>query len=223
MEQIRRGFAEFFAAVNAARRANDPKDTIMERITDLKIEGAIPDRLKWPSHFSSDAELRNRRRADWQQVDPRIAEFAFRFMAVMAKEGVPFFVHSAYRTREQQNALVQKGASKTPWPRAAHCQGAAVDIVHSRYAWLLNPPEWDWIGIVGKQVHAQMMKQLPADQRWQITWGGDWKSFYDPAHWEIADWRGNVRIPVEAAPVIFDYSPKVAVRDAVWSRLLLSQ
>ena len=42
------------------------------------------------------------------------------------------------------------------------------------------------IGGVGKEVARKMGLR--------VTWGGDFKSLYDPAHWELTDWR-TVRKP----------------------------
>lgn len=219
MQKIPRNLDELRQGIDAARKALDPDDTRFDRfVGQYTPSGYIPDRLKWPSHFSTERELRNRRRANWSGVDPRIAEFSFRFLLAMQKVQIPFFVHSAYRTRQEQNELVAAKRSKTPWPRAAHCQGKAVDLVHSRYAWELAKPEWDFVGRIGFDVHAAMMKNIKVADRWQLSWGGTWR-FYDPAHWEIADWKDNIRIPVDAPSVVFDCSPRVAVRDRVWMRL----
>jgi hypothetical protein len=57
----------------------------------------------------------------------------------------------------------------------------AVDMVSTNYAWELTKAEWFAIGVIGKRV----AERLDID----VVWGGDWTRPYDPAHWELADWR----------------------------------
>lgn len=218
MERVPTSLEDLKARVKAAREALDPPDEWHFRngpeadAFQYVITGPVQDRLKWPSHFSTEAYYKRFLRPDWQNVDPRIVEFSQRFLVALAKESVPFYVHAAYRTRREQNDAVARGVSKTPWPRAAHCQGKAVDVVHSRYHWELSKPEWDWIGHIGKQVHAQMMRGTKAADRWQISWGGDWRTLWDPAHWEVSDWRSDIRVPVDADPVRIPQAPYAWLR-----------
>lgn len=73
-----------------------------------------------------------------------------------------------------------KGLSKAKAGQSAHNHGFAVDIVHGTKAWELTRKQWDLVGHIGKEVAASMGIH--------VEWGGDW-SFYDPAHWELANWR----------------------------------
>lgn len=130
--------------------------------------------------FTGHTYLRQGERADWQQCDHRIMRFAAHLVEELRKQGVPMFVHSAFRTREQQSSLVAAGRSKASWPVSAHNQGKAVDIVHSRFAWDMTPEEWAYIGKVGKRVADRLDLE--------VEWGGDWR-FYDPAHWQVGRYR----------------------------------
>lgn len=142
-------------------------------------------RLTVPQHFfTEDIYLRQSERADWQTVNPQIKYFAAKLVEVLRKQGIPFFVHSAFRTKDEQDRLVLHGRSKAAWPRAPHAQGEAVDLVHSRYAWELTRDEWAMIGKIGKELAHRLGLE--------VVWGGDW-SFYDPAHWEIRDWRQRIK------------------------------
>lgn len=131
-------------------------------------------------YFTAPTYLRQYDRADWQQCDHRIMRFAAHLVEDLRKQGVPMFVHSAFRTREQQTSLVVAGRSKASWPTSAHNQGKAVDIVHSRFAWDMTKEEWAYIGLVGKRA----ADRLDID----VEWGGEWR-FYDPAHWQIANYK----------------------------------
>lgn len=110
----------------------------------------------------------------------------------LASMGIPVFAHCVVRTPEEQDRLFRLGHSKAKAGESPHQYGFAVDIVHSVFAWNLptNPNDrrfqnkcWSLIGEVGKQC-AKLNKI-------DIEWGGGWK-FYDPAHWQIRDWRERV-------------------------------
>lgn len=185
-----------------ARRVHDAPDTTFERSFlqqyDVGPGFNAPFRLRFPSDLSSTAILRQHDRADWQQTDSRIREFAAYLIEAFRRQGIPLYVHSAFRTAAEQAELVAKGVSKASYPYAPHCQGAAVDIVHSRFHWDMSRDEWQLIGAIGKRVAEQ--RKIP------ITWGGDW-SFYDPAHWELKGWKDSDRIkyltpqqPIRATP-----------------------
>lgn len=199
------------AVVKNAREQNDPPSESFERwLGDYPpVKPGDLSRLKHPSFIRSQNHLNQLDRADWQQTDPRLRLFAGAFQLRLIKLDVPFFVHSAFRTREEQNALVAKGASKTPWPRASHCQGKAFDLVHSRYAWDLSRAEWDTIGVMGKQLAKRLSDALPARDKFTVTWGGDW-SFYDPAHWELSDWKQSIKNTSSLEPV--RYTPTGLVK-----------
>ena len=135
-------------------------------------------------YFTSDFFLRQQERADWNYTDLRIRFFAARFAHEMRKAQVPIFCIWAYRTPSEQNQMVQKGVSKASFPRAAHTQGAAVDLIHSGLFWDgMRQSDWDFFGSVGKGIARR--HNIP------IKWGGDW-DFYDPAHWELSDWKQDI-------------------------------
>lgn len=208
--------SQFIAAVRAQRIQGDAPDLSFENFIDPSAAAAASyepldpfGRLRFPSLFTSDLYLSQADRADYRAVDPRLMFFMHKFIAALRKQGVPMFVHSALRTEAEQALLVRQGRSKTVYPNAAHCRGGAVDIVHSKYAWNLKPHEWAYIGKIGEDIIRQY--RLP------ITWGGRW-SFYDPAHWEITDWRSlplpapsgvpKRLTPIAASKVFLDANPK---------------
>jgi hypothetical protein len=190
----------FIKAVRTERTVNDAPSSNFERFTGVYKDAPgflAPERLRMPSLISASSTLEQHNRADWQNVSMDIRHFAAKLVEAFRKQGIPLYVHSAFRTKDEQNALLEAGRSKAQFPRAAHCQGAAVDIVHSKYHWELSPQEWQLIGKIGKQVAAQMGLSL--------NWGGDW-AFYDPAHWELSDWKTNITIPDVGRPV--RYTPR---------------
>lgn len=115
--------------------------------------------------------------------DQRIVDFAQAFTSELAKRGMPFFVHAYLRTQWEQDAMFERGVSKARWGQSPHNFGMAVDIVHFGRYWDLTKREWDVIGLIGKEVARKRAVK--------VSWGGDWK-FYDPAHWELTEWRDIV-------------------------------
>lgn len=111
---------------------------------------------------------------------PDIVEFERRLVARFRKLGVPLFAHCFVRSDAEQSALFQRGLTKARAGESPHNYGLAVDIVHGTKAWDLSHKQWEVVGHVGKEVAAQLGVK--------VEWGGDWR-FYDPAHWEIANWR----------------------------------
>lgn len=117
-------------------------------------------------------------RANRRLAQDQILVFEKRLVKEMAKLGVPMFAHEIYRTKERQKALFD--AKRTKLLDGAHMRGAAVDIIHSIKGWELTRQQWSLIGHVGKEIAKRLGIHL--------VWGGDW-NFYDPAHWELKNWR----------------------------------
>lgn len=120
-------------------------------------------------------------RADRTGAHPDILAFERKFVARCKKLGVPMFAHCVVRGSAEQNAAFRAGHSKARAGESPHNYGAAVDLIHGTKGWNLTRKQWDILGHIGKDLAEQA--QL------SIVWGGDFKSLYDPAHWELADWR----------------------------------
>lgn len=117
-----------------------------------------------------------------------ILDFEKAFVKAMADLKVPVFAHCVVRTLDEQARLFKEGRSKARGGDGPHTHGCAVDIIHSLRAWDMPKKAWAIFGHVGKEV---------AQKRGiEITWGGDWK-FYDPAHWEITNWRNRIYVGTE--------------------------
>ena len=122
-------------------------------------------------------------RADRKDADPDILAFERAFIARFRKLGIPMFAHCVCRPEAVQARLFIQGRTQARPGQSPHNFGMAVDLVHGVRAWDVPRPCWDLIGHVGKEVADRLSLNL--------TWGGDWK-FYDPAHWELADWEARV-------------------------------
>lgn len=91
---------------------------------------------------------------------------------------VDFTVIEGVRTLQRQQQLVASGASRTMFSR--HLTGHAVDIA----PWINHTIPWnDWQAF---ECVAQAMKQVALDMSIPLVWGGDWKTFKDGPHFELA-------------------------------------
>ena len=89
---------------------------------------------------------------------------------------IDFTVLEGLRTPERQQQLVNDGFSQTL--KSKHLTGHAVDLV----ALVNGKVSWD------KEHYpeiARAMKKAAADQKVNIRWGGDFKSFFDGPHFEL--------------------------------------
>lgn len=150
------------------------------------------------------------RRADYRGSHPIIYEFGALLVLRMQRLGVPMYVHCLWRDKEAQETAFKLGHSKVQWPDSPHNRGCAVDIIHSRHLWDLSPRQWQIIGHVGKEVAAA--------KGFKLVWGGDWKRYpdaqigWDPAHWQLADWRERVETAWDAGkhPEEKDWRARIA-------------
>lgn len=175
-----------------------------DRFFDTPQDGkafTAPQRLKAPVHLKSTSYMRQRVRADWAHCDPRLMWWAAHFCNEAAKLGVPLYVHCALRDKAEQDRVFQAGHSKARYPTSAHNIGEAVDIVHGTYHWDMTRQEWDYLHALGRRSLERVNAQLPAGRKLDLRWGGNFRSLYDPAHWEVSGYMARLgprpRVPPE--------------------------
>lgn len=139
----------------------------------------LAQRLRDPSAFVS---------PQWRRVEYRegdggdpIYEFVTSMRDEFRRRQIPMFAVTVYRGKEAQDSAFARGTSKARFGQSAHNFKMAVDFVHIHRMWNLSRKEWEIIGLIGKEVARR--------RNIRITWGGDFKSLWDPAHWELADWK----------------------------------
>jgi len=181
---------DLYAAYMAELEAPEGRFLSMPEDTDIFD---APQRLRAPAHFHSNGWLRQSERADWAHVDPRLAYWAACFVEAGRKRGVPLYVHTALRDKAEQDRLNKLGHSKAAYPLSAHNIGEAVDIVHGVFHWEMTRDEWKYLHVLGERVLERVNAPLRKADKLALTWGGDFKSLYDPAHWEISDFRARRR------------------------------
>jgi peptidoglycan LD-endopeptidase CwlK len=111
-------------------------------------------------------------------VHPHLVALVKRAAEISAQ---PFQVIEGVRTLSRQREMVKRGASKTLRSRhlkAPNGLGHAVDLVAmvgGRVSW--EEPLYHRIN--------DAMKQASREMGISVTWGGDWKNFFDGPHFEL--------------------------------------
>ena len=124
-------------------------------------------------------------------VDPRLAavvEDVARRMQII--------VICGHRTQAEQDDVVRRGLSKTPWPRSRHnsMPSLAVDLAP------LKSKAIDWNDTPAFVAMAKLMRQAAAARGITLRWGGDWdrdgltradgdrdERFVDMPHFELVE------------------------------------
>lgn len=183
-------------------------------------EWTAPQRLKAPLHFKTEAYMRQVRRADWSFCDVRLVVWAAQFQLLAKKRDIPLYVHAALRSKSVQNEHVRRGTSKAKYPLSPHNIGEAVDIVHGTYHWDMTKAEWALLHTLGRLALDRVNSRLRAADKLALTWGGHFKTLYDPAHWEISDFEHRTRaLPEPVVPI--RRSPHDVMRNLQEGRYLI--
>lgn len=146
-----------------------------------------------PAQFMRDEKyLVQRGRADWRGADRDLIRFSYRFYMRTVAQGIPMYAHTVYRSFDEQKRLQSLGHSNLS--DGPHQRGAAVDFVHSELHWEAGADLWEYLGVLGKEV--------ARTEGVEIEWGGDWSNLYDPAHWQLPNWR-SYPLPLSPEPLTF--------------------
>lgn len=203
-------------AIVSAARSEQP-DFSEDRFTQTPVDNAewdTPKRLQAPGFLRTASYVAQQQRADWQQTDDRLRLLAAKVVIRAGKLGIPLYVHSAFRTKAEQDELVRRKVTKAPYPRSAHNIGEAIDLVHGVYHWDLTKREWLYLHWLVTDELRKLNANLPKSRKLAVNWGGDdgtaTDNFrWDPAHWELLDYRARIRqMPVQAP---LHMSPAVTV------------
>ena len=118
-------------------------------------------------------KLSKRSKSRMQGVHPDLVAVVNRAIEITP---IDFGVSEGLRTEERQKKLLAEGKSRTM--KSRHLIGEAVDV----YAWVDGGVSWDV-----KYYHkiADAMKEAAEDLNVQITWGGDWRTFFDGPHFQV--------------------------------------
>ena len=102
-----------------------------------------------------------------------------------ARAHFDFQVICGYRGRADQEAAVRAGRSKAHFGSSPHNYdpALAVDCIPEPFV------EADWKDASRFRAMAGAIKAAAAKLKIPIEWGGDWKSFHDSPHFQLADWK----------------------------------
>lgn len=195
------------AIVAAARAETPPAEDRFATVPDPvdNEEWDTPGRLRAVPFLSSASYAAQQQRADWQQCDPRMELLAARVVLRAAKLGIPLYVHSAFRTKAEQDELIRRKVTKAAYPRSAHNIGEAFDLVHGTHQWNMTPREWAYLRWLVTDERRKINAKLPKARKLHLGQEISW----DPAHYEVADYRDRIRpMPVQSP---LRRSPSVAV------------
>ena len=132
----------------------------------------------------------------YEGVHPEVVQFYKAMYAACKARNIPVEAFEMLRSEARQNALYAEGRSQAKAGNSPHQYGMAVDVVHSTRYWQLSKKEWDILGSIGKEVARR--------RNIKVEWGGDW-DFWDPAHWQLKNWRIRKDEPKVGRPQLVDY------------------
>ena len=92
-----------------------------------------------------------------------------------------------HRDRETQNRYFNEGKSKAKWGKSAHNRSPSLAVDAVPY-----PSGWDDEKMLAR--FAGYVQGVASMHSIHITWGGDFRSIHDPAHFEITGWRDEENI-----------------------------
>lgn len=90
-----------------------------------------------------------------------------------------------YRPQNEQEEAVRTGKSKVHWPNSKHNKSPslAVDVM----PYHCEEPHIRWEDMEGLVDFSWYIKSKAKELGIGITWGGDFKTFFDGPHWELND------------------------------------
>lgn len=167
------------------KRGRQPEEEEREKPPEGSYQAALATLVNRP-FLKTERYQEQQTRANWEGAHPAILDWHDWVQSKLRGMGIPMFAHSVVRTYEQQMTEFVDGDSKDSpadgyWPH----KGTAIDLIHSNRGWKLTEQEWALIGHVGHEVARQHGLKL--------VWGGNDgpgdRFKWDPAHWEVANWR----------------------------------
>lgn len=124
--------------------------------------------------------------AEWHRthgggIDPRLLDI---LAEARTRTGLPFEISSGIRTPEEQRKLLEQGYSTTM--RSYHLPQQGTNLAAATDLYLGGDFKSDEEILNAYRPIAEAAKQIAAEKGYDnFTWGGDWKSFFDPYHFQL--------------------------------------
>lgn len=102
---------------------------------------------------------------------------------------VDITVLEGHRGKERQNALKAEGKSQLSWPRSKHNQSPSLAVDVAPYIAGVGV-SWDWdhyhpLAKHIKKTWARLDAEGKLSGEFDLSWGGDWRTFKDGPHWQL--------------------------------------
>lgn len=177
---------------------------MLDSIPQLKdVNEAVKRYQRSKDFFNSYYYMKLHYRADYKGAPMELRLFVWRYMRALRKRGLPFYVHTCYRPPSEQEALKKQGFSTLS--SGAHQRSCAVDIVSAVDHWEIPDDLWIYVGTLGESIARDTAFGEGLDRKpLKIEWGGRFKSLYDPAHFQLSDWKRR--------PVIHEAQPPLRLQ-----------
>jgi hypothetical protein len=142
------------------------------------------------SLIDKDTETKRKKRIEqdinYEGVHPDIVTFWKGMLKECHKRNISVRAFEFVRSMDKQEYYFKTGRSKARAGRSAHNIGglglsAAVDVISTERAWDLTKKEWDILITIGYEVARK--------KKIKVVNGSEFTKLYDPAHWELRDWR----------------------------------
>lgn len=142
------------------------------------------------SLIDKDTDTKRKKRIEqdinYDGVHPDIITFWKGMQKECQKRNISVRAFEFVRSMDKQEYYYKTGRSKAPPGRSPHNIGglgisAAVDVISTERAWDLTKKEWDILITIGYEVARK--------KKIKVVNGSEFSKLYDPAHWELRDWR----------------------------------
>lgn len=102
----------------------------------------------------------------------------------LATSPMDFSIICGHRNKQDQDKAFSDGTSKLRWPRSKHNKQPSLAFDAVPY-----PLDWndlDSFKDLGEHIKSTWESlSLEEKEGWDLSWGGDWKSFKDYPHYEL--------------------------------------
>jgi len=184
---------------------------MLDEIPQLKnVNDAVKYHQRPKDIFSQEWYLRLHERANWEGAPAQIRLFTWRYMRALRARGLPFYVHTCHRPPDVQLKLQQQGFSNLS--SGPHQRSAAIDVVSAIEHWNIPDPLWNYVGTLGETIARDMFlgtEYKNPSKPLKIEWGGRWTRPWDPAHFQLSDWKNRPIVEASEPLLLQPYSDQM--------------